>query len=593
MNAMHFLSSQAWVARLGWTLIHFLWQGLLIAALYALVRRGMRFRGPNARYVLACGALFTMMASPLLTLTMLHQPEQPSVRQAQPMLIPSSGSVVASAAPIAAASTVNWPTQYLPVIVFISIVGAMLFWVRLIGGWMAAASMRSVQVRPATEEWQKRIGELALRIRVSAPVRLLVSAKVQVPAVIGWIRPVILIPLGALAGLPAEQIEGLLLHELAHISRHDYLVNIVQGIAEALLFYHPAVWWVSGHIRAEREHCCDDIAVSATGDALNYASALAELESSRQLSARAVMAVNRGSLKARIARLLGESRRESEAPSAPGMVASATLTSATVAALFLIAFSVLDGGAQTAAALQARSKVDQGIRAFDEKKYELAVGYLQDALQLDPALNTAELYLARAYAGQYYAAPHNQDKQFGNKAIEAYEKLLQKDPGNVTALAGAAGIYQNTGQLQKAHDDYLQIEQLMPLNPVPFYSVGAVDWIMAYDRKAPPSPEEKGRILEEGLHQIDIALALNPEYEDAMTYKNLLLREKATLAPDKARQRSLVAEADVWFDKALAARRKREAGGQPSGLSGPVDMAPPPPPPPPPPPVPNDSPGQR
>jgi len=106
-------------------------------------------------------------------------------------------------------------------------------------------------------------------------VRLLISALVQVPTVIGWLRPVVLVPVGALSGLPAEYLEALLLHELAHVRRHDYLVNILQSVAEALLFYHPAVWWVSGHIRAERELCCDDVAVAVSGDALTYARALA------------------------------------------------------------------------------------------------------------------------------------------------------------------------------------------------------------------------------------------------------------------------------------------------------------------------------
>ena len=95
-------------------------------------------------------------------------------------------------------------------------------------------------------------------------MRLLVSALVQVPTVVGWLRPVVLVPVGALGGLPAEHLEALLLHELAHIRRHDYLVNMLQSVAEALLFYHPAVWWVSGHIRAERELCCDDVAVSVS-----------------------------------------------------------------------------------------------------------------------------------------------------------------------------------------------------------------------------------------------------------------------------------------------------------------------------------------
>ena len=198
--------------------------------------------------------------------------------------------------------------QFLLWVVMVWLAGAVVFWVRLAGGWVVAARMRSMLVRRAPPEWQEILRRLGARIGLSRPVRLLVSALVQVPTVVGWLRPVVLVPVGALSGLPAEHLEALLLHELAHIRRHDYLVNILQSVAEALLFYHPAVWWVSGHIRAERELCCDDVAVSVSGDALTYARALAQLESYRPAHLSAAVAANGGSLSDRIARLLGQSR---------------------------------------------------------------------------------------------------------------------------------------------------------------------------------------------------------------------------------------------------------------------------------------------
>jgi uncharacterized protein (TIGR03435 family) len=154
---------------------------------------------------------------------------------------------------------------------------------------------------------------------------LLVSALVQVPTVVGWLRPVVLVPVGALGGLPAEHLEALLLHELAHIRRHDYLINILQSVAESLLFYHPAVWWVSGHIREERELCCDDLAVSINGDALTYARALAQLEAYRPAHLSAAIAANGGSLADRIARLLGHSRPAVRTGLGPGVVTVAIL----------------------------------------------------------------------------------------------------------------------------------------------------------------------------------------------------------------------------------------------------------------------------
>ena len=165
-------------------------------------------------------------------------------------------------------------------------------------------------------------------------MQLLVSALVQVPTVVGWLRPVVLVPVGALGGLPAEHLEALLLHELAHIRRHDYLVNMLQSVAEALLFYHPAVWWVSGHIRAERELCCDDVAVSVSGDALTYARALAQLESYRPAHLGAAVAANGGSLADRIARLLGQSRPAVRTGLGPGVVAVAILLATAAYGLF-------------------------------------------------------------------------------------------------------------------------------------------------------------------------------------------------------------------------------------------------------------------
>jgi hypothetical protein len=140
-------------------------------------------------------------------------------------------------------------------------------------------------------------------MQVSRRVRLLPTDRVDSPSVIGWLRPVILAPVGVLSGLAPQQVEALLAHELAHVRRHDYLVNVLQGIAESLLFYHPAVWWISNQIRTEREHCCDDLAVEASGDVLVYARALAALESMRPAHFRAALSANDGSLLRRIRRL--------------------------------------------------------------------------------------------------------------------------------------------------------------------------------------------------------------------------------------------------------------------------------------------------
>jgi uncharacterized protein (TIGR03435 family) len=332
MNAMQILVSQPWVERLGMTLLHFLWQGLFIAILYAAARRSVaRTSSPQTRYLFACGALAAMMAAPIVTWELMApsdaSPETTYRIRGTPQAASSTGLATTTTLTDSVRATVSsvQSEQFLFWVVMAWLAGAMVFWVRLAGGWVVAARMRSMLVRRAPPEWQETLRKLGAQIGLSRPVRLLVSALVQAPTVVGWLRPVVLVPVGALGGLPAEHLEALLLHELAHIRRHDYLINILQSVAESLLFYHPAVWWVSGHIRAERELCCDDMAVSIGGDALTYARALAQLESCRPPDLGAAMAANGGSLPDRIARLLGQSRPVVRTGLGPGAIAVAGL----------------------------------------------------------------------------------------------------------------------------------------------------------------------------------------------------------------------------------------------------------------------------
>jgi beta-lactamase regulating signal transducer with metallopeptidase domain len=190
---------------------------------------------------------------------------------------------------------------------------------------------------------------------------------VEVPTVIGWLRPVILVPASALTGLSAEQLEALLAHELAHIKRYDYLINLIQTAVETLLFYHPAVWWLSAQIRQEREHCCDDLAVATCGDVLIYARALAELEQLRSLAPGLAVAANGGALINRIQRLIGSPARASHRFESwlAGVIALAT------------AFTIF-AGAQT----QTFSSDDQSSKeASTASTLEARVAFTADSLQ--------------------------------------------------------------------------------------------------------------------------------------------------------------------------------------------------------------------
>ena len=372
MNVLQMLSSAPWVERLGWTLIHFLWQGAAIAAVYAAARAVAHASRPQARYLLACAALALMMAAPLATWWMLRPANaaaDAAYRIASAPAAPSADAAANAGArlpdSVRAAISAEQPARFLPWVVAVWFAGAIAFWIRLVGGWVLAARMKSALVRLPPLAWQQLARNLGARIGLGRPVRLLVSAWVQAPVVIGWLRPVVLMPVGALGGLPAEQVEALLLHELAHIRRHDFLVNILQSMSEAMLFYHPAVWWVSGHIRAEREHCCDDIAVSASGDALVYVQALARLATCRTAHFSAALAANGGSLSARIAHLLRRPGAAAEAGLGPGLLAMAALIAA---AYGLFAQS----GAHPAFAV---ASVKPSPPAIDRSRLSVGVGY--------------------------------------------------------------------------------------------------------------------------------------------------------------------------------------------------------------------------
>ena len=173
---------------------------------------------------------------------------------------------------------------------------------RALAGWYLVQSLKHQGTLAVPSELLRRCEALMRRLAVTGPVRFLLSRRIDVPMVIGCLRPVILIPVSAIAGLAPQQLDALILHELAHIRRLDTVTNILLVAVETILFYHPAVWWVSRQVRIEREHCCDDFAVSACGDAAMYVEALTSLESRKTYGL--ALAANGGGLKSRAARLL-------------------------------------------------------------------------------------------------------------------------------------------------------------------------------------------------------------------------------------------------------------------------------------------------
>ena len=289
-------------AALGRTLLHSLWEGALGALALALILPIVR--SSRLRYAVASAAMLVLLGG--LAVTFARLAPAPLVhipltgpRYATP-LPPGLGVAPATPLQTRAADELAWLVPFW-------MAGVVLFYLRGMTSWLAARRLRRSGVCCAADVWQARLTRLKQQLQVTRPVMLLESCLAEVPVVVGYVRPMILMPVGLLAGLPVAQVEAILLHELAHIRRYDYVVNLMQVFVEGLLFYHPAVWWISGVMRAERENCCDDLVVAVTGGALEYAAALTALETRR--GPRELLAVTGGSLVNRIQRLLGRPER--------------------------------------------------------------------------------------------------------------------------------------------------------------------------------------------------------------------------------------------------------------------------------------------
>ena len=303
MNPLQSLVLHPLAQTLGWTLLHFLWQGALLGLLAWLTLYLLRGADAKARYGVACAFLVLMVAAPVGTFQLL---QQPGSHPATLYLTAEATASTAAPAPLAQRMKASLDPA-LPWLLLGWAAGVLLLSTRFLGSWIRVQRLRRHSATPVAAEWHLILSRLCRELKLSRTVRLLQSAAVEVPTALGWLRPVILLPACALSGLAPLQLEAILAHELAHIRRGDFLVNLLQSLVEVLLFYHPAVWWLSARIRAERELCCDDVAAELCGDPLLLAKALTDLEALRvpiPTPTPLAMAANGGSLMHRVRHLL-------------------------------------------------------------------------------------------------------------------------------------------------------------------------------------------------------------------------------------------------------------------------------------------------
>ncbi|MBN2327629.1 MAG: M48 family metalloprotease [Candidatus Omnitrophica bacterium] len=316
-----------WI-RMGWSLFHFVWQGAILTVLFAVILCFfMKHSSSNGRYIAGCLCLILMSFCPVFTYFYINTPDQDLYLSdamdkwltlfSGDFFSDSSGSNISHAGGIKGAANqrqsyfaFNYDRflfsvqPYLPFFVIVWISGVMLLTLRLLIQWIQLKKLCKRCTAPLSNCCDVICRNLSKRMHIERMVHFFESANLETPFTIGWLKPVVLIPASAIAGLSPEQMEAILAHELAHIKRCDYLVNIFQTVITTLLFYHPGVWWISRRVRMEREHCCDDYAIRIGTPVETYVCALADLEKIRHKNLSFAMSAQNGSLLKRISRLV-------------------------------------------------------------------------------------------------------------------------------------------------------------------------------------------------------------------------------------------------------------------------------------------------
>lgn len=307
--------TQNLIQAFSWMLIHSLWQGLVLAVMSALVMLFTKKAGSVLRHNLILVQFLLFAGACLFTFVweLNKQPQQNIMQLGRAIggtasaLLSLNGDSVRAFAD----ACINYFTANAPMVVLLWFVFFLFRWVRMMRGLVFIRLARYRQVSEPSDYWKNRVEQLCQKLQLKQAVQLLESGYVKMPMVIGHLKPLILIPAGLLAGLPPEQVEAVLLHELAHIRRHDYLVNILQTIAETVFFFNPGLLWISALLRDERENCCDDIALAQTKNKREFIQALISFKEHSLYGANYAVAFpgKKNQLLQRVSRILGNKNK--------------------------------------------------------------------------------------------------------------------------------------------------------------------------------------------------------------------------------------------------------------------------------------------
>ena len=298
---------------LSWALAHSIWQGAVAALVLLLCLP--RLRSARQKYRAAYTTLMGLLLAAVGTVGWYYEPNIASAlpldnQSVNGVFEASEGNFLPAFQMSISEQCAQWLEQNAAILVTLWALGWLLFLLQIGSGLWQIQRLKTQGIQTLAAIWQEKAGHISQRLGMRQTVRLLESARVRTPLTIGWLKPVILLPIGFVNQLSSSEVEAVLAHELAHIARRDWLFNLLQAMVESLFYYHPAVWWISKIVRRERENACDDVALVATGNPLAFARALVqvqEMATSAPTLALALRGSKSGFLLARVRRILNQS----------------------------------------------------------------------------------------------------------------------------------------------------------------------------------------------------------------------------------------------------------------------------------------------
>lgn len=313
MNTLSDFFTHPVIQAIGWALLHSIWQGLLIVLLLKLILSLIPTHKSTLRYGVSLAGLAAIPLAGFVTVGLLL-PQMSPAAPLMPVMFPHPTAAPTGGSASLFFQVTTYIENQMPFILSAWIAGVLVCSLRLAAGWMYLSHLTST-AQPVDGYWQELTSALARQLAVRRDIRLAESGRMDSPAVVGIFKPVILVPIGMLAGLSAQQVEAVLLHELTHIRRHDFMVNLGQSLMEVVYFFNPFVWIISSIVRDEREFCCDDVVVQRYSRRV-YAEALAYLETSRAVKTKLSLSLSGGknNLLYRIKRFMETSKQNNLAP---------------------------------------------------------------------------------------------------------------------------------------------------------------------------------------------------------------------------------------------------------------------------------------